>query len=133
MEIGSRIYYDKITGDILAYVGERSGNVVETSIEDDIFTYKILSERNRQSFDYIQLEYGKYRQDFLECNGYRINPETLELEFSYPDPNIPPDEQEVIYQKPLSVKLNELNQKVQQQDAVIEEILFEILPGLTGV
>src|SRR5690554_3246829 len=85
--IGRRLYYDVNTGHILIEVGERKGYVVETTVEQDIQTFKVLSARVRESFDYIQLEYGQYAQDFAESNGYRVNPATKELEFSYPDPN----------------------------------------------
>lgn len=102
MQIGRKIYYDILTGNVILDTGERQGFVRKTTFEEDVQTYKTLSERNRETFDYIELEYGQYAQDFAECNGYRVNPETKELEFSYPDPNLPPDEQEPIYQPPLS-------------------------------
>jgi len=112
IEIGRKIYYDKSTGEILVSVGERSGFVRETTVEEDIATFKVLSERNRETFDYIQLEYGQYSQDFMECNGYRVNIEKLAelpddrkheaLEFTYPDPNQEEPPEEPIYQPPLS-------------------------------
>lgn len=102
--IGKRIYYDKETGNVLVNTGERQGFVRETTIEQDIKSYTSLSERNRDTFDYIELEHGQYRQDFAESNDYRINPDTKELEFSYPDPNEPEVEQS--YQSPLSETVN---------------------------
>lgn len=107
MKIGNKIYFDTLSGDVIMVIGERKGYVIETTLEDDITTFKTLSERNRETFDYIQLEYGQYAQDFMECNGYRVNPETKQLEFSYPDPNTT-EPQEPVYQKPLSEKLIDL-------------------------
>lgn len=101
MKIGRRIYYDKTTGNVLVDTGERQGYVVPTTIEYDIQVYKILSERNRDTFDYIELEYGQYAQDFAECNGYRVNPATKEIEFSYPDSN-DEESQQPVYQPSLS-------------------------------
>lgn len=101
MKIGRRIYYDVSTGYVIVDTGERQGYVVETSVEGDIAKYKALSELVREAFDYVELEYNQYAQDFAECNGYRINPETKELEFSYPDPN-EEEPQEPVYQAPLS-------------------------------
>ena len=121
--IGRRVYYDKLTGKVLVCLSERSGHVVETSVEDDIQTYKALSERNRETFDYIQLEYGEYAQDFMECNGYRINPETKELEFSYPDPNAD-EPTEPVYQKPLSEQMKELDVRTLDIELTLAEILF---------
>ncbi|PWA08668.1 hypothetical protein DCC39_14615 [Pueribacillus theae] len=100
MKIGRRIYHEKETGNVIIDTGERQGYVIPTTVEQDIETYKALSERNRDTFDVIELEYGQYAQDFAECNGYRVNPGTKELEFSYPDPNEP--EKPPVYQKPLS-------------------------------
>ena len=123
MKIGKRIYYDKVTGNILVDVGERQGDVIETTTEQDIITFKALSERNRETFDFIQLEYGQYSQDFMECNGYRVNLETKELEFSYPDPN-EEEPTEPVYQKPLSEQMKELNVRTLDIELTLAEILF---------
>ena len=109
MQIGRRIYYEILTGNILVDTGERQGFVRETSVDDDIENYKVLSERNRETFDFVELEFGQYRQDFMECSGYRVNPDTLKLEFSYPDPN-EEEPQEPVYQKSLSEEVEELRQ-----------------------
>lgn len=108
-QIGRKIYYEITTGYIIQDTGERQGSVVPTTTEQDIETYKSLSIRNRDTFDYIELEYGQYSQDFMESNGYRINPETKELEFSYPDPN-EEEPLEPVYQKSLSEEIEELRQ-----------------------
>ena len=100
MRIGKRIYFDIETGNIILDTGERVGAVVKTTIEQDITSYKVLNERNRESYDYIELEYGQYAQEFTEASGYKVNPETKELEFSHPDPNQPDEPQ--IYHRALS-------------------------------
>ena len=120
-QIGRKIYYDLSTGNVLVDTGERSGFVVPTTVEQDIATYKALSERNRETFDYIELEYGQYAQDFQECNGYRVNPETKQLEFSYPDPN-DPDPQEPVYQKPLSEEVAETKQAIAELTILIAQM-----------
>src|SRR5690625_5024842 len=131
MKIGRRIYYDLGTGNVLVNTGERQGFVKKTTPEQDIENYKALSERNRDTFDYIELEYGQYSRDFAECDGYRVNPETKELEFSYPDPN-EDEPQEPEYQEPLSVQVENLKQKSEMQDSTMEEILFNIIPKMGG-
>lgn len=100
-----RIFYDKTTGERIVEVGRSEGMVIPT-IEQDIATYTDLSERNRDTFDVLELDFGAYSQDFRECNGYRVNPETKTLEFSYPDPNEPGVEQP--YQAPLSEQVKTL-------------------------
>ena len=126
MQIGRKIYYSLETGNIIVDTGERQGSVVSTTIEQDIATYTALSERNRDTFDYIELPYGAYAQDFAESNGYRVNPETKTLEFSYPDPNEP--EAPPIYEVPLSSKIASLEQENQllkaQNNALSERADF---------
>ncbi|MBD7908273.1 hypothetical protein [Sporosarcina gallistercoris] len=99
-----RIFYDKITGNILLDTGERRGLVKTTTIEEDIANYVVLSERIRATFGAIELSCGQYAQDFTESNGYRVNPETKQIEFSYPDPNEPEVEQPNL--SPLSESVN---------------------------
>lgn len=108
-KIGTKIYFDKISGEVITIIGQRSGEVVETTLEQDISTYSALTIRNPETFDYIKLEYDQYSQDFAECIGYRVNPETKTLEFSYPDPNEPEAPQP--YQAPLSEKVESLEQE----------------------
>lgn len=109
MQIGRKIFYEISTGNIIVDTGERQGSVVSTTIDYDIETFKGLSERNRDTFDVLELPFGAYSQDFAECNGYRVNPQTKKLEFSYPDPNQP--EKPPVYQKPLTEQIAELEQK----------------------
>jgi hypothetical protein len=111
--IGRKIYYDKATGNVIVDTGEMMGAVVETTVDKDFETYQALKERVRDTVGVIQLEYGQYAADFAQCNGYRVNPETLELEFSYPDPNQNPSivPQEPLFQKPLTEQIEELRQE----------------------
>lgn len=75
----------------------------ETTVEKDIADFKALSERNRETFDVLELPFGAYQQDFAESVGYRVNVETKELEFQYRDENESGVEQP--YQAPLSVEV----------------------------
>lgn len=141
LQIGRRIYYDKITGNILSDTGERQGSVRKTTVEQDIEVYTALSERNRDTFDYIELEFGQYAQDFAECNGYRINPDTKQIEFSYPVPN-EKEPSEPLYQEPLSEQITQLKQEnklLKAQNNVLaertdfhEEVLSEIILTITS-
>ncbi|WII36365.1 hypothetical protein [Paenibacillus thiaminolyticus] len=145
MNIGKRIYFDNVTGDVVYETSERSGNVVETTVEYDISMSKALTERNRESFDYIQLEYRQYAEDFDACNGYLINPESKQLEFSYPDPD-GPEPQPSGYRPPLSEKVLNLEKEntglklglaelaeAQEQDQTATQLaLAEIVESLGG-
>lgn len=117
-KIGRRIYYDKTTGNVILDTGERIGAVIETTIDQDFETYQILKERVRDTVGVIRLEYGQYAQDFAQCNGYRVNPEKKELEFSYPDPNTT-ESQEPVYQKALTEQLKETQQAVAELTSLL--------------
>lgn len=131
-----RIFYDISTGNKIHEIG-RNGSFVLPTIEQDIATYTILSERNRETFDVLELPYNQYAQDFAECNGYRVNIEKLAtlpddrkheaLEFSYPDPNEP--EAEPVYQRPLSEQVNELERKIEIQNQAIAEMTLLMTMG----
>ncbi|HWI50231.1 MAG TPA: hypothetical protein VNU45_18630 [Rummeliibacillus sp.] len=117
MQLGRKIYHDKATGNIIVDTGERQGPVIATTIEQDIAAYTDLSERNRDTFDVIELAFGQFAQDFAECNGYHVNLETKTLEFSYPDPNEPNVEQP--YQAPLSEQVEELRLAQQETNETL--------------
>lgn len=106
MQIGMRIYYEKATGNVILNTGERQGSVIETTLEQDFETYKILSERVPETIGVVQLEYGRFREDFSQASGYRVNPDTEELEFSYPDLEGDPEfPQEPVYRMPLTERI----------------------------
>lgn len=75
MQIGAKIYWDKLTGNVILNTGERSGDVIETTREQDFATYVVLSERVPESVGLIQLEYGQHRDKFAQYT-YRIDPST---------------------------------------------------------
>lgn len=123
MNIGRMIFYDNVTGEIIVDTGEYANAVKKKSTDQLIQTYSILKERNRESFDYIELNYGDYHYDFMNMNGYRVNPETKELEFSYPDENSTIEEP--VYQKPLSEKIKELEDRTSATEDALLTLLME--------
>lgn len=140
MNVGKMIFYDKITGEKIVDTGEWSNVNVKKTVDQQIATYKELSERNRDTFDVLELPYGAYSQDFAECTGYRVNVETKALEFSYPDPNEPNIEQP--YQAPLSEKVKNLEATILEMTAysaaqderlvMQEQALLELTTTIAG-
>lgn len=122
-----RLFYDKNTGEVIQQVGRR-GSVILPTIDEDIATYESLYERNRETFDVLELEYSQYERDFTEANGYRVNPETKKLEFSYPDPNEP--EAPPVYQKPLSEQIAELKAENLATMGAVAEVYEMLLGGM---
>jgi hypothetical protein len=121
-EKGRRIFYDKITGNVIWEVGEQTFefDAIDSTIDQDILAISALSERNRNSFDYIELAFGDRAQDFAECNGYRVNVATKTLEFSYPDPSTPTSPP--VYQKPLSEQVTALVESLKSADEKYREL-----------
>lgn len=127
MEIGRKIYYDKNTGVVVQHIPEASGPwIIETSREKDFIDFPSLSERNPDTVGLLQLEYGQYAEDFAETSGFRVNPDTLSLEFAYPDPNNP--EQPPIYQPPLTAQVAELKAETAALNLAIIDV-WETLAG----
>jgi hypothetical protein len=128
MLVPLRIYYDKATGTPIQMTGNfRDDWLTEIpTIEQDIANYKSLSERNRDTFDVVELPFGEYAEDFHQCNGYRVNPETKELEFSYPDPSAT-EPQEPVYQKPLTEQVKELERELATTNSLILEFMETLL------
>ena len=127
--VGRRLYYDKFTGEIIVDTRERSGVVEDRTIEQDFEAYSLLKERTMESVDILQLEYGQYHEEFSLCNGYRVNPKTKELEFSYPDPSDPEPEVPV-YQKPLSEEVELLKSADLDNKEAITTLYEMILSGM---
>lgn len=131
MEIGRKIYYDLATGGAIVDTGERSGFVRETTWEEDFAAYQLLAERVPETVGCLQLEYRQYSRDFAECNSYRVNLDTLELEFSYPDPN-ETEPTEPVYRKPLSAEVDELKASDIENKQAIAELTMMIEAPMGG-
>lgn len=107
MNIGRKIYYELSTGNIIQDTGERSGNVIETSIEQDFASYAALAERAPETVGVIKLPYGEYAQDFSEAIGVRVDiANGNAFLFTYPDPTAP--ESPPVYRAPLSQEVDTL-------------------------
>lgn len=112
MQIGRRIFWDKLTGDIILDIGEKSGAVTQTTVEYDITAYKVLKERNRETFDVIELEYGAYAQDFAEGRLIGVDLTTKAPIFEYPNPENPSEP--IIPPTPLSEQVKGLEVELTQ-------------------
>lgn len=102
MEFGKRVYYELATGNIFLITAEMKGEgVLQPTPEQDKALYLALVDKVESAYSFIELEYGQYTQDFMECNGFRVDISgEPTLIFSYPDPAEP--ESPPQYQPPLS-------------------------------
>lgn len=81
MNIGRKIYYEGSNGIVIWDKGEMSGDVKETTFEEDCATMPILTKIDPAQLRVKQLEYGELSVQFATAKGYIINPITEEIEF----------------------------------------------------
>lgn len=136
MEQGKRIFYERDTGYVFFVIPEMKGNFKKRSLEEEISMFKPLGERNPDTFDVIELEYGQYAEDFKEADntiyngyGFRVNLDTLTLEFAYRDPNEPVSPP--VFRKPLSEEIEELRQADIENKQAIAELTMMIAAPTT--
>ncbi|WP_020615734.1 hypothetical protein [Paenibacillus daejeonensis] len=125
MDIGRRIYYELSTGNVLVDTGERSGDVVETTQEQDFASYTALAERVPETVGLLELEYGELAEDFAQASGYRVDLETGNLIFSYREPG---EETPPVYRPPLSQQVEEL----QAQNLMLMEVVADLYEMMLG-
>lgn len=67
MDIGNKFYYDKITSKIVSIIPERSGCVIETTLEDDLIAHPELHQYPKEDIGFIQLAYGERRDEIINA------------------------------------------------------------------
>ena len=101
-QIGSKIYYCLLTGNVIKIIGDMQGYVKETTLDEDIEIYSELKERDKDSIGLLQFNYGEYYKLSKGSTGVIVDLETKELIFSYeelPAEPIEPTEIERIQEK----------------------------------
>ena len=128
------IFYDIQTGNVILGFPQQENTfgLTPPTVDQIINSWKVLSDRNRETFDVIELPFGAYAQDFAESNGYRVNVELLAtlpedrrgeaLEFSYPDPNQP--EAPSVFVKALSEQFAELKDEMTATQQAVDFLLM---------
>lgn len=123
-QIGTKIYYCNITGNVIKIIGDMQGYVKETNFDEDYLIYQELNEREKETIGLIEIEFGQYLVLSKDSTGVMVNLETKELIFTYEPMPVPPPEptwEEQVNNK-ISI-LQEENKKLKesqtQQDADI--------------
>lgn len=101
-QIGTKIYYCVLTGNVIKIIGDMQGYVKETSFDEEIEIYTELKERDKDSIGLLTFEYGEYPKLSQGSTGVMVDLETKELIFSYeelPAPPKEPTEIEIIQEK----------------------------------
>lgn len=128
-QIGTKIYYCLLTGNVIKIIGDCQGYVKETTFDEDYEIYTELKERNKNTIELLQFKFGEYPKLSQNSTGVMVNLETKELIFSYDELPIPPQEPskiEIIQDK-ISV-LEAENEKLKvEEEKQNEEILVNML------
>ncbi|WP_339219762.1 hypothetical protein [Paenibacillus sp. FSL W7-1332] len=131
VEIGSKIFFDADTGNVLitspSQIAPDDFHI--HSVDELIQIYPVLRDRDRASFDVIELEYGQYTQDFAESTYWTVDPATKKILFTYRDPNnpeVPPTPQPALTEQLTALRTeNEtLKNRVSDVEMTLTEILF---------
>jgi len=119
MPVGRKLYYELATGDVVLIIPEKHGiNAVNTTKEQDFLMYDVLAARNPDSIGVIQLNYGQYRAEFQSARSVKVDIETEEIMFEYPN-----------YEPPLTVQVEQLQQRniqLEQENMQLKERLEEL-------
>ena len=91
-QIGTKIYYCLLTGNVIKIIGDMQGYVKETSFDEDIEIYTELKERDKDSIGLLQFNYGKYPKLSKNSTGVMVDLESKELIFTYEE--LPQEPQE---------------------------------------
>jgi len=130
--IGFKFYYDKLTGEVILTIPEKSSSeAIETTKEQDFIMFNVLAARNPETVDFIQLPYGQYRSDLEIANSWKVDLKTGQVLFEYPKFETPISEQLLLLRqeneelkienKELKLALAELAE-AQQQDKIENQL-----------
>ncbi len=131
-QIGTKIYYCLLTGNVIKIIGDCQGYVRETTFDEDYEIYTELKERDKSSIGLLIFEFGEYPKLSKGSTGVMVNLETKELEFSYeelPQEPTEPTEIEIIKDKisTLEVENKILKQELSITQDAINELIFNFL------
>ena len=57
-QIGTKVYYCNLTGNVLQIIGDSQGYVIETTFDEDYEIYTKLKERDKNSIGLLKFDYG---------------------------------------------------------------------------
>ena len=123
-QIGTKIYYCLLTGNVIKIIGDMQGYVRETTFDEDYEIYSELKEREKSSIGLLTFEYGEYPKLSQGSTGVMVNLETKELIFSYEE--LPQEPQE-----PTEIELIKTEQEQQNEEILVNMLanteMFEMI------
>lgn len=126
-QIGTKIYYCLVAGNVIKIIGDMQGYVKETTFDEDYEIYTELKERDKNSIALLQFNYGEYPKLSKDSTGVTVNLETKELIFSYEElPQIPQEPTEI---EIMQNRISQLEEEVSKLQTSINEINLMVLKG----
>ena len=122
-QIGTKIYYCLLSGNIVKIIGDMQGYIKETTFDEDYEIYTELKERDRDSIGLLQFNYGEYPKLSQNASGVMVDLETKELIFSYEELPTPP--QEPTWEEEMENKI--LKQELSITQDAVNELIFNSL------
>lgn len=83
MNVESKIYYLKETGNVIYVTSEFMGGVIKTTFEDDYNIVEALNQYKIDEIDCIEIDYGKYIKTFQNAKSYYVDLESKKLKVEY--------------------------------------------------
>ena len=126
-QIGTKIYYCLLTGNVIKVMGDCQGYVKETTFNEDIEIYTELKERDINTIGLLQFEYGEYPKLSQNASGVMVDLESKELIFSYEElPQIPQEPTEI---EVMQNRINQLEEEINKLQYSINELNLTVLKG----
>lgn len=122
-QIGTKIYYCLLTGNVIKIIGDCQGYVRETTFDEDYEIYTELKEREKSSIGLLTFEYGEYPKLSQNSTGVMVNLETKELIFSYEE--LPAEPIEPTWEEQMESKISIL----EAENENLKEGLRAVLRG----
>ena len=126
-QIGTKIYYCTITGNVIKIIGDMQGYVKETTFNEDIEIYTELKERDRDSIGLLQFNYGEYPKLSQNASGAMVDLQTKELIFSYEE--LPQEPQEPTEFELMQEEIKVLKEEINILKTSISELSISNLKG----
>lgn len=120
-QIGTKIYYCLLTGNVIKVMGDCQGYVKETTFNEDIEIYTELKERDINTIGLLQFEYGEYPKLSQNASGAIVDLETKELIFNY-------EKLPQMQQEPTEIELMQEEIKVLKEEInILKTSISEVL------
>ena len=120
-QIGTKIYYCLLTGNVIKIIGDMMGYVKETTFDEDYEIYSELKERDKSTIGLIKLNYGEYPSLSKGSTGVSVSLKTNWLKFTYDElPPIPSEPTEI---ELMQDKINQLEEEISILKSSMKEVL----------